>query len=652
MGRHLILTVHGIGEQKPGETVDQVVGAATTWLDGQARPPVTVEREMIELAESTFDGTTRNAELYKVNLRKVTKPGDSDDEAMFAEVFWADRSPAPKGAIKTALDLIWVVLALGYLAMDNAEQTHRRNDIKPDQPDGRNTRAAQLVHLFTWIFFGAVATLNAYLLIGAVAVLIDRLPFELFESPLVLFILLLALYLGGAAAGLKRSRTAPTYLRRVFWRGMAAAGIALTVFLVSGPLGVGIWGCIPAPAPDQSDCATPLAQLVALQILVLAVFWTTLILLTVILYVVSLAYPVPADDLPEHRRLYPSICAGMLVFWMFFISGLWLGFEQLLKTVPSLSGGRLQSLFSNNLSESTDTLSAAFAAVVVLVLLGAGLFAGRRKYKTNLYKHPSLISRAIVNRLAQWVFLAAAITLALVALREIGALLNVDPLCDLPPGRCNLIGRGLNALADAQGMIGVAVLGTMALLYRFSGFVAAGLGVGRDIVTYAIRDKCALRADLAARRNNYPARAAIDERFYRTLFYVLDVFPADYITVISHSQGTIIATQMLADTRVQRRINGRPVTLITMGAPVTHIYQRYFPEMFTVDPKQLQADWFNIFRQDDFVGTRIEGDLFDDARNFPVPPGGHTGYFTDYHVWKILTGTAIGFDLFNPKTHR
>ena len=122
------------------------------------------------------------------------------------------------------MDLIWVILALGYLAMDNAEQTHSRKGVAPGQPNGRNTLAAQLVHLFTWIFFGAVATLNVYLLIGAAAVMTDRIPVSFSQNPALLFLLLFGLYAGGTVVGLGQSRAAPTYLRRVFWRGMLGMG--------------------------------------------------------------------------------------------------------------------------------------------------------------------------------------------------------------------------------------------------------------------------------------------------------------------------------------------------------------------------------------------------------------------------------------------
>ncbi len=647
MGRHLILTIHGVGEQRPGETVDQVVGAATTWVDHLPRPAVEVNRDMIELAEGHFDGTSRNARLFPVHLCRVTETGNGQDEALFTEVFWADRSPAPKGLINTLLDLIWVVLALGYLAMDNVEQTHQRSDKDPSDPGGRATFAAKIVHLFTWVFFGVVATLNLYLLVGAIPAMTDQIFKDVGLIRKVQFGALAALYAGGIAGGLIYWNSASTYLRRVFWRGMVFAGGFLLLALIFGPQMEEWW---------QVDTGhDPLGQFVGMQIVVLGGAWAIQSLLTVLMVGTALLPLKLTDGIAGHRRLYPSICAGMLVLWMFFISGLWLTLQTIVESTPGLETGELSMLFQSHLQEAIDSVSVVFVAMVLLVVVGAVIFALRKVLKTNLHARHPYLKRAILNRVAQAVFVGAGLVLALIALRTgLVMFADVDFLCpksaDSQDRHCQGIGPLLDKLAEHKAQIGLIVVAIMALIYRFTDVVAAGLGVARDIVTYAKRDACALWEDRTMRCSNYPDRSAIEERFFRVFYYALQVFDADKITVISHSQGTVVATQMLADKRVQRRIGNRPVTLITMGAPVTHIYQKYFPEMFTVDPSKLPARWFNIFREDDFVGTTIDGGHIASDRNIAVPPRGHTGYFTDYEVWKKLCGDEIGFDLFHPKT--
>ncbi|PSL19099.1 hypothetical protein [Shimia abyssi] len=660
MARHLILTVHGIGEQKPGETVDQVVGAATTWFDGKPRPPVQIERDMIELAENNFDGTTRNVRLFKVHTRNVRKLYNQADEAMFAEVFWADRSPAPKGAFKTVLDLIWVVLALGYLAMDNVEQTHRRKGIERGKAKERTTLAALLVHGFTWVFFGGVAAINAFLLLGAAAMMIDQLSGDAFRGKAAYVCALLGVYGAATAFGVRQWNRAPTYLRRVFWRGTAIVGTAAISALISGPLVLEWWDCAKCIATTNEGVLpseySALGQYVAFQILALGAAWALLVFSTLVLYMTSLLPLGIDDELSEHRRIYPSICSGMLAFWLFFMSGFWLGLEKIVGSVNMLSDGALTAVLGNQLGKSIGTLGAAFVLIAALVLCGGCIFAIRKIRRKKLHEASSLTNRAVLNRWAQIVFLLGAVVMSVAVYQQVGNHFSGgNPFCPIEKTNqgelenCSVAGAFLKFLESHQGAIALIALTVAAMLYRFSYIVSAGLGVGRDIVTYAIRKRCYLAKELPARQANYPDRTAINERFYRTLYYALSVFSADHITVISHSQGTVIATQMLADPRVQRRIKGRPVTLITMGCPVTHIYQRYFPEMFTVDSGALNAAWFNIFREDDFVGTRIDGGLIDERRDMPVNPGGHTGYFTDYEVWQILCGDQIGFDLFNPK---
>jgi pimeloyl-ACP methyl ester carboxylesterase len=176
--------------------------------------------------------------------------------------------------------------------------------------------------------------------------------------------------------------------------------------------------------------------------------------------------------------------------------------------------------------------------------------------------------------------------------------------------------------------------------------VAAGLGTARDIVTYAVMDRCMWCSDPDKRKANFTERNAINARFRRVLYYGLEVLKPDRITIISHSQGTVIATQMLQNDWVKKKIAATvapptpqhaSVLLVTMGSPVTHIYRRYFGEVFQVSTQDMPRGmvWHNIFRTDDFVGTTIE-DVPGLAGNWEVKAAGHTGYFTDYLVWERL----------------
>jgi hypothetical protein len=126
------------------------------------------------------------------------------------------------------------------------------------------------------------------------------------------------------------------------------------------------------------------------------------------------------------------------------------------------------------------------------------------------------------------------------------------------------------------------------------------------------------------------------------------------LTVVSHSQGTVIAIEVLNSPRLAwLRESFSQIRLVTMGSPFTHIYQHYFSHSYPpLDQpywsslRQRVDAWINIFRVDDFVGTVID---FPDALrgggsceclNFPIKRFGHNNYWSDKQVIEILRKQA------------
>ncbi len=146
---HLILVVHGIGEQSCGETVDQVVAGAIARHPSRpasdlADAPISVQSSHLTLTEQDFTESSDDPvrPVFDCHTHTLEPAGDGQQRAVFAEVHWSDLSPAPKGAISTILDLLKLILGLGYVAMDNVENT------KSSLFD------RGLVHLFNWVFYG------------------------------------------------------------------------------------------------------------------------------------------------------------------------------------------------------------------------------------------------------------------------------------------------------------------------------------------------------------------------------------------------------------------------------------------------------------------------------------------------------------------
>lgn len=103
---------------------------------------------------------------------------------------------------------------------------------------------------------------------------------------------------------------------------------------------------------------------------------------------------------------------------------------------------------------------------------------------------------------------------------------------------------------------------------------------------------------------------------------------ADNETIlVSHSLGTVIAYDTLVnwgqDDRVQQ------IRLITMGSPLAKLLL-LFPDLFDAAPLKLRA-WTNLFRVDDYVGTKLPRELtkHNQVEQRSLGVGGHLNYYDD-----------------------
>ena len=138
-----------------------------------------------------------------------------------------------------------------------------------------------------------------------------------------------------------------------------------------------------------------------------------------------------------------------------------------------------------------------------------------------------------------------------------------------------------------------------------------------------------------------------ERRFRLVLDYLLQTEQVTRLLIIAHSQGSVIVLDELARTHNPGldRCQGA-ITLVTLGSPISHLYQHYFPGAYpdwhnTVrwSPlfKRLQR-WRHFYRIDDFVGMELQ----------PIPPelvdftqagisdGGHTNYWQDDRFVALL----------------
>ena len=146
-----------------------------------------------------------------------------------------------------------------------------------------------------------------------------------------------------------------------------------------------------------------------------------------------------------------------------------------------------------------------------------------------------------------------------------------------------------------------------------------------------------------AEENQQPEKTSthdkIMDRFKAVVSDVLAREKNADVLFVTHSQGTALTGDFLS-THNQPFIDEKGLnqaTLVTMGSPISHIYQYYFfPEFWNRNKPVVGTSmkkWLNLHRDADYIGKEVN---VDNVENHNVGKGGHTGYFEDPRVQNIL----------------
>lgn len=649
MAIHLVLLVHGVGEQTPGETVDRFLGAARGQLD--LSDPVQ-HNTVLMVEAGTSDG--EQIELYPCHIRRQRQ--EAGTELVLAEFHWADLSPAPRGFLATSAELLQLVLSLGYLALDNVQN----NGLAPTAP------VRKLIPAFVWLFYAVIAPLNAFLFLGALALLVDPFLWRLAErqgGPAKILIGLGILVGTASVLFLLRrflARRARTYMARCIAGGLVVmAAITAVIGLVT--CFVPDIGTLPYCTQDagQAQVAGELAGIdcfVGLGVDALNAAWLAalvLLLTMALLPVKAIVSGCAKPDLGNMRSIYLSTCAAMMLSWGVFSIAFWAAFRE---TVTKLLGAApnvpLVAMFDSHFGAATATLAYAALAIIVLALCGGFVALRRHRMRNSLAEDPKnptagdlWYGRLILNPVLNIGLFGAIFVLVcgfLYAMVEdsYGSAPGTPLVCAVQPWSLVRFACGVDAAIDAT--FGAWAIGSVALLgfvlVNYSAAIASALGVARDIAIYATRSRGA-NPRIRPGRSHYLHAKRIEARFRNTLTNLLDQTPADKITVIAHSLGSVVAVQGLQ--QMHGTLPAKPA-LVTMGCPLTHIYTQYFADNYAV-PQGCTGwhnGWHNIYRCDDFVGTHVIG-FGTDAANHRVRAAGHINYWTDTEVWKRLIDNGI-----------
>jgi pimeloyl-ACP methyl ester carboxylesterase len=165
----------------------------------------------------------------------------------------------------------------------------------------------------------------------------------------------------------------------------------------------------------------------------------------------------------------------------------------------------------------------------------------------------------------------------------------------------------------------ISALRVVGLLGLLVPALRAAMDVAGDVVFY-----------LAPAGSGLSTKALLQRRFWSCLAAVSETFRGQPLTVLAHSQGSVLAVECLSDQRwgVDR--------LVTMGSPITTLYDEFLGLSIPSggSPALVGIEWTNLYRTGDFLGGRIEGHK--SIANVRIGPGGHTNYWSDRRIAPFL----------------
>jgi hypothetical protein len=614
-----VIVVHGIGDPKPGAALaDFVAGLADPNLDDveggkreliEAGPMEThrLPEVVVESGEGTKAESPEHYNALRYFQMPVVRGRTQTHSVVFAEAFWGSASRLGEGFLGILQGAIEIIVHMRAVV---------ESSVQPPDRETPWTRALSFLATrgSAWLG-GPIVAANLLILVvllthrtaRALSASLDsttNLPPPEWALPVGAVASALAWFLGVWLA--RRGK-------RVGWilPWMLLAWWILAVFLLlSGRHG--------PPGEVFHDPQIWFLLGNALSLVLGVAFLPMLIgIVIIVCFYLVLGWSATNDARRPGPLRAPLDCtvaslAMQYVLWVTAVPTAWL---LLIKALGS--DALLDNVYKRTTHiEGTQWIMAASMLLLMLLLLAVrklGLKNASDGTPTRVVFHPILATGIM------WTATLGAV----VVLIGTGCTL-VD--YDLPPLLQRL--KGMDFVSAHVATV-VAVLAPLG-----AGAVRGGLDLAGDVIHY----QQANRHSLLGR----PGGHVIRQRFRSVLRYLLDRNVSE-ILVVGHSQGTVIALDELAHmtSDLANRLGARPVRLVTMGSPISHLYQHYFPSHYPGWQAPVWSGlftrvraWTNIFRTDDFVGTTIEADPNNRLTidNHPIGRGGHTGYWTDPRV--------------------
>lgn len=637
----LLVVIHGVGDPEPGETVSLL---ARSLADLSA--PLEERHETLWLTERSPEADDPRVLTFASHVRRL-RVGKARVE--MAEVFWGDLSRVRKGFIGTISGVFRILFGLRYVAF-----------VASDQASRSAAAVQQLGLLSSRILHGPVLAVTFYLAILAVALLATQLMWpESYRSQFWTQVVLsgccaVALLLSQVGSRVTHSRVVGRFW---FWVNVTAVFVAgimmLKPMVMSGSTEEHLLSVRPGLIWYCRVLVVLLGMLWLIEMAVLAAM--------AICWLWALRDPRNFRPALHVAVLLPAFAVGT---WGHLLPMTWLAARKWIHWLASLPD------FAGIFSEAVPLLGVQF--LMLIVILAANLLVviryvrWRSRVTVHNYLHAGSPPRLIVHGFLQAV---------------IGGCTVVGATTILTIGWMQQLGYQnheflLGNLLSESNKYAVAILTPMAgLLFFVMPHLRSGFDIVLDVVNHfyfrstRVQDTVddGEEFDIAettfqSGRLFYARRDTIHGRLKRILRHYREATGGSTeLVLVAHSQGTMIAIEVLNDPELAwLRNRFTRISLITMGSPMTNLYQYYFRHLYPSLHRPYWSElrkrvdrWLNIYRIDDYVGREIEfpdpGELGEPEvangcekwtppvyQNRVVGPRGHQGYWTDREVVDLL----------------
>lgn len=639
----LVVVVHGVGDPAPGQTLSKLARS----IAGQSHP-LTETQQVLWLSEPTEKDD--HVATYPSHVRNLRF---TNAKIKLTEIFWGDISRVHHGVIGVIRGLFEILFGLRYISY-----------VAADQPNRAAQYLKRLGLLATRMIHGPVLAVCLMLVVLTLAVAGTELMWsDSYKSQLWTQILLAGccgVTLCAASFGYKLS-TNRSAKRFWFWADIVA-------MFVSGLMVIKVMYLdqVYANAEHCQNLLCGLLWYCRVLVIMLGLLWCAeglLIMATAVCWIIACLSPKTYKPALHVAFLLPAMIAG---FWGLALPIAWLATARTLRRFVELK--EFEDLFHEAVPlMGVQVMMATAVAVIATLVLGAYTHWRKKNGEKPASEIKTQPPRLIVAPSVQ-------VMLAFSALVGIGllAFLGVQDWKQVPYEETRLGFVMAEANKYAVGML----LPTAFLTFLILPHLQPVFDIVLDVVNHfnfrdtEISDVLNDEDEFDINESTFDSgrlfffrRDAIHVRFKMALAHYRDEIKnrAD-LTIISHSQGTMIAIEVLNDPELLWLKNRfRSITLVTMGSPFTHLYQHYFRHFYPdLENKQwdLLCDrvdrWINVYRADDYVGTHIDfptrktiptDELPHGAySNFKVGMRGHMNYWADAEVLDILRDELMGED--------